>query len=185
VGDLPADLRRHRAAAPGRLFDEGAAPLLVVVAALAVSAPLVASASSLAAQLPRASTPQRALAAFLVVVPACAVALNRFQQGLSARRRLRYYLGVATAMYLVWQLTTAIGLVAGAGLRLPDVLQFTAPLAMVALLVPSVTSRAARTAVTVASVVALAGVALPAGIGTIAGLGAGLWVGMRDEGGAS
>jgi 4-azaleucine resistance transporter AzlC len=109
-----------------------------------------------------------------------AVAVARYAQPDDAPFKHWYYLGSALSMYLSWQLSTLIGVLAGRAI--PDAtgwgLDFALVVTFIGLVVPMVKSRPAWVAALVAGIVALVAYPLPNKLGlmiaALAGVAAGL-----------
>lgn len=97
-----------------------------------------------------------------------------------ARDRDWFFLGVSGCLWVVWVVTTAVGV--GLGRGIPDAwgLDFAVPLVFLALLVPQLEDEPTLVAGAVAGVVALAGTGLPYHLGlpvaAVVGVGVGLVV---------
>lgn len=97
------------------------------------------------------------------------------------RDRFRYYLGAALPMWTVWVLASAAGVLLGARLPPSWELDFAIPLMFLALLVPSVRSRAGLVAAVVGGGLALLGSALPYNAGLMLGALCGIAAGRAFE----
>lgn len=156
------------------------APLLVVVGtALVINLRMVMYSASLAPSFTGVSRRARAVVAYLLTDQAYALSLAADHDDDAAR--LWYYLGLATPLWTVWVICTAIGAVVGA--RLPPwlPLSFAVPLTFLAILVPAVVDRPSLVAAVVGGTVAVLGVGLPYNLGLLAGAVAGIAAGMAVE----
>lgn len=102
--------------------------------------------------------------------------------------RLWYLVGVATTMWLAWTISVILGIALGASIPAHWSLEFTIPLAFLAMLVATVTSRRLLMVAVVAGLGAIAFQALPYNLGFIlavtAGVCCGLWLpGLQNRGG--
>ena len=107
---------------------------------------------------------------------AYAFSVLRFRREPSMPRR-DYYLGAALPLWVLWQLTTAAGVILGAQVPPSWQLEFAIPLTFLALLAPAVRDRPGLSAAIVAGILALTLQGLPFNLGLIlasfAGIGAG------------
>lgn len=152
------------------LLGADATLVVVVGTALIINARMVMYSASLAPHLLDDDARWRGLSAYLLTDQAFALAVARYQEGLDdVERRRWYYLGTAAPLWVVWQVATIVGAVAGA--RVPPwlPLEFAVPLVFLAILVPAVDSRPTATAALVGGSVAVAGAALPLNLGLLAG----------------
>lgn len=151
------------------LLSSGAVWLLAPLTALALSAQFLLYGIS-AGKRARGRWPARLLAACFLTDAAYAVA------GADGAPTLAGLAGAGVSMYVAWNGGTALGLIAGQALPDPRRLgvDFVAPLAFLAVLVPLLRGRAALAAVAVATVseLLLARVA-PGGVGVLGAAAAG------------
>jgi predicted branched-subunit amino acid permease len=122
----------------------------------------------------------RAGLAYLLTDQAYALSVTRFRADEPVERRW-FYLGAAAPLWVVWQLCTVAGVLAGA--RVPESLplEFAVPLTFLALLVPAVGDRPSAAAAAVAGTVAVVGADLPLNLGLVVGALAGVAVGLLTE----
>ncbi len=146
------------------LLGGGASLAVVVGTTLVINARFVLYSASLAPQFSEVSRGRRLLAAYLLTDQAYAVSLARFRDPLDGRGRWRFYLGAATVMWLVWQVSTLLGAYVGGAVPSQVPLRFAVPLAFLALLVPNITDRPSLAAALASAVVAVA--AAPLGTAT-------------------
>ena len=131
------------------------APFLVVVAtAVVINGRMLMYSASIAPYFQSFGLRVRGLVAYVLTDQAYAMSVAEYESD-GRRDRLRYYLGVALTLWIVWQVGTAVGAVLGAGV--PDALglEFALPLVFLALLVPAMKDRGTTTAALVAGTVAL------------------------------
>lgn len=128
----------------------------------------------------------RLAAAYLLTDHSYLLSISRYDADPTPRRRLPFYLGIGTTMWLVWNASTAVGAVVGDVLPDDVPLAFAVPLMFLALLVPAVTSRPTAVAALVAGVTAVATAGLPANLGLLLGIVLGVLAGtstaVRVEG---
>jgi predicted branched-subunit amino acid permease len=115
-----------------------------------------ASVAPVLAPLPRR---WKLLLAYLLTDEAYAATIARLSR--PGAHRHWFLLGGGLALWTGWQLSTAAGVLLGAALPRPDLLEFALPLTFIAIVVPMIRSRAMVAAAAVAAAVALAGEGLP------------------------
>lgn len=168
-----------------QLLDAGAAPLVVITAALAINLRLVLYSATMAHHWRDAPGWWQAIAAYLLVDPSLAVGVDGYERTGDRHRGHLHYLGGAILLWAAW--LAAIGVGATAGARLPNALhlEVVIPLFLVGEVVPRLTNGATRRAVAAAVVVALAATSAPLHLGPMlaifAGLAAALVVGEEEQ----
>jgi 4-azaleucine resistance transporter AzlC len=159
----------------------GATPWLVIVLTAFVMnlrhALYSASVAPYLAHLPRR---WKLVLAYLLTDEAYAVAIQRFHAPGGTVHHHWYLLGTGLALWLTWQLSTAVGVFLGAQVPGTWGLDFALALTFITILVPSLADRPSALAALVAGIVALLGAALPYKLGLLlaacAGIAAGLAV---------
>ena len=166
------------------LLDAGATPVLVIVSALAVNLRLVLYSAAVARHWEGAPVWWQALAAYLLVDPTLAVAVDVYEQTDMAdptdrRRAHRHYMGAAGLLWVAWCGAIAVG--ATAGTRLPAALhlELVIPLFLAGAVAARMTTSAARTAATTAAVVAVVAAPVPLHLSIVIAIGAGLAAGLH------
>jgi len=100
----------------------------------------------------------------------------------AATSRRRYYLGVAVAIWVVWQATTVAGVLLGAGIPDGWNVGFAVPLVFLTLLVSDVSDRPRLVAAIVGGGVAVVGSGWPLNLGLLGGGLAGVVAGVVADG---
>lgn len=164
-----------------QLIDAGAAPLVVITAALAINLRLVLYSATMARHWRNAPGWWQALAAYLLVDPSLAVGVEGYERTGDRRRGHLHYLGGAVLLWVVW--LAAIGIGATAGARLPNGLhlEFVIPLFLVGEVVSRLTGRATRRAVAAAVVVAVVATSAPLHLGPMLAIVAGVAAALAVE----
>ncbi len=162
------------------LLGNDVALAVVVGTALVINARMVMYSASLAPHFLDEDSRWRALMAYVLTDQAFALSVTRYAEGMEGVERKRwYYLGTALPLWVVWQICTVVGALAGT--QVPDWLPlgFAVPLTFLALLVPAVSTRPKLVAALVGGSVATAGavIPLPFNLGLLAGALAGVLVG--------
>ncbi len=160
------------------------APLLVVImTALIINLRMLMYSASLAPELAHLPRGRRLLGSYWLTDQTYAVSIVRFRDTeVATVDRWWFYAGSALPLWVVWQLTTVVGVLVGDAVPAAIPLGFALPLAFISLLVPTVTDRPAVVAAVVAGTVAVVAAPLPANAGmplaALAGILAG-WVTAR------
>ncbi len=93
-----------------------------------------------------------------------------------------YFLGTGLTLWIVWQISTAIGIVLGANVPASWSLDFTLPLTFIALVIPTLRTRAEWIAAATAGGVAVLAAGLPLNLGLLAAALSGMAIGLGLEG---
>jgi 4-azaleucine resistance transporter AzlC len=162
------------------LLGTGAPAWVAIMTAAVINLRMAMYSASIGSYMTDQSARRRWVAAYLLTDQAYALSLARYQQQDRLRAavdRFWFYLGTALVLWVVWQITTVIGVVVGG--QVPDAvpLGFAVPLTFLCLLVPTVTDRPTLAAALVGGGVALAAAPLPANLGMPLGAAAGVAVG--------
>jgi predicted branched-subunit amino acid permease len=160
------------------LLDARAAPLVVIVTALAINARLVVYSGAMAQHWRGTPRWWRALAAYLLVDPTFAVGVDRYERPGDRAAAHAHYLGGALALWVTWLLTIALGASVGAQLPAGLHLEFVIPLFLVGEVAARLTSPEMRRAGLTAAAVAVVGHAAPLNLGVVAAIGAGMAAGL-------
>ena len=100
------------------LLDAGAAPAVVIAAALAINLRFVLYSATMAPHWRGMPRWWQALAAAVLVDPSVAVGVDGYERAADRRRGHLHYLGGAGVLWVAWVTAIAVGATAGA--RLPD-----------------------------------------------------------------
>ena len=171
-----------------QLLAQGA-PLVVILATIFfINLRFVMYSASIASHFRGTRPGAKALVAYLLTDQAFMIGLYGFEQRPGLAQRLRFYIGAAVSLWMVWQVAVIVGALVGA--RLPDNwgLEFAVPLTFLALLVPAIVDRATVAVALVAAGVSVLAHGLPWNIGLMLGALSGLVVGVlvsRRRGGRS
>ncbi len=155
--------------------------VLVVLTAFFINLRFMMYSASLRAHFSGLPLRGRALAAYITADNAYGVSIAHFNDRPAMRGKLGYYLGAGGSVWLVWQVTVALGIVLGSGLPAELRLEFAAPLAFIALTVPLLRSRAMVAAAVAAAITVVAGAGLPFRLGLAAAALVGIAVGLGVE----
>ena len=123
----------------------------------------------------------RLLAGYLTADNAYGVCIARFNDQPAMPGKLGYYLGAGGAVWVVWQVTVALGILVGAGLPAHWRLEFAAPLAFIALTIPILRSRALVAAALASAITVVLAAGLPFRLSLAAAALVGIAVGLSIE----
>jgi 4-azaleucine resistance transporter AzlC len=170
------------------VLSDGGSALVAVLAACTINLRMLLYSASIGPYFAHERLTRRLGVAYLMTDQAYALSITRWvgddpADGLAETRRSRFgfYIGAGLTLWVVWQVSTVVGLLIGKALPAGVHLDFAVPLVFLVLLVPSVTNRpSVVAAVTGGGVAVLAG-QLGAGplsiiIGSLAGIVAGALV---------
>lgn len=171
-----------------QLIHDGAPAMAVVATIFLVNLRHALYSASVAPHVKHLSGGWKGLLAYLLTDEAFAVAISRYRRdagpGEPSPHRHWYFLGAGLALWATWQWSTALGIFFGAAVPRGWSLDFALPLTFIALVLPSLKSRAGGAAAVSAGVVAVLAAGLPYKLGLMlaaaAGIGAGLLAGKED-----
>ncbi len=163
------------------LLDAGAAPAVVIGAALAINLRLVLYSATMAPHWRGMPRWWQGLAAFVLVDASVAVGVAGYERTADRRRGHLYYFGGAGLLWVAWVTAIAIGATAGA--RLPGALhlELVIPLFLAGEVVARLTTRAATHAAATAALVGALSVGVPLHLGPMLAVGAGVAAGLRAD----
>ena len=157
------------------------APLSVVVlTAVVINLRMLMYSASIAPHFRTFAARVKAGLAYLLTDQAYALSIASYR-GERSVDRVAYYLGVAVTLWVVWQLTTAAGVLLGTGV--PDAwgLEFAVPLVFLALLVPAMEDGPTTVAGLAGGTIAVVGAGLPLNLGLLVGASVGIVAGLLAE----
>ncbi len=166
------------------LLDVGAPAAIVLLTTFVINLRHVLYSASLAPHLRPLRPAWKWGLAFLITDEAYALGISRYRAAAQpGAPRVRahahwYVLGAGLVIYVVWQISTAVGLVLGTQVPAAWGLDFTLPLTFIGLLAPVLTNRGAIAAALAAGVVAVAAASLPLRLGLVVAALAGVAAGL-------
>ena len=166
----------------------GGAAVVAVAAALTINLRMLLYSASLAPFLAGESRRRRLLVAYLLTDQAYAISITRWagaEADADPHDRMAYYLGAGLLLWVVWQLSTITGALAGAALPKDLPLDFAIPLVFLVLLIPAITTRPAAVAAVAGGVAAVLAAEWGAGnayiiVGAATGIVAGVLAELRQ-----
>ena len=173
------------------LIGQDAGVGLIVITALIINARMMMYSASIAPHILGYRNQLKLLMTYVLTDQAYALSIPRFQRtDLSDAHKTRYYLGAALTLWVVWQVTTAIGIVVGAAVPPALQLDFAIPLVFLALLSKSIDTSGRQVAAIVGAIVAVLwalldlrynlGLLVGATVGVLAGT---VWDAVGSDGG--
>lgn len=150
-----------------QLVGVGTPWLVLLVTASIINARHMLYSASVAPYLQPLRSRWKWLLAYLLTDEAYVVAITRYLQPGSPRRKHWFFFGAGLALWLAWQLSTAAGLFVGAHVPASWGLDFAPDLTFIALAVPLMKNRAGVVAALVAGGLAIATSMLPLKIGLV------------------
>ena len=161
-----------------QLLDSGAAPLVVIATGLVINARHLMYSAALAPHFRDFPRLWRYSLPYLMTDQAFAVSIARFDAATGPGYRRGYFTGAAVGLWTTWQVTTIVGVVAGAQIPSSWSLDFAIPLVFLALLVPALKDRPSVVAALVGGAVAVLGSDLAYHSGLIVAALAGIVAGV-------
>jgi predicted branched-subunit amino acid permease len=157
-----------------QLLDSGAAPLVVIAAALAVNLRLVLYSATMARHWRGTSRRWQAIAAYAVVDPSVVVGIGGYERAARPSDGHLYYLGGAATLWIAWQAAITVGATVGAVFPHGLHLELVIPLFLVGEVARRLTNRATKVAVLAAVVLAIVGRSVPVHLGTLVAIAGGI-----------
>lgn len=157
-----------------------AAPVVVLTIAI-INVRLVMYSASIAPSFRGLPVRWRGAVSYLLTDHVYAFAIAMFDGDRSVSRKW-YYLGLAAPVWIVWQISTVVGVVLGT--TVPDQwgLEFVVPLTFLAILVPELKDGSGAAVAVLAGATAVAGAGLPMNLGLVGAATAGVLFGtVLDE----
>ncbi|WP_198470094.1 AzlC family ABC transporter permease [Acetomicrobium sp. S15 = DSM 107314] len=154
--------------AASKLFAEAAPWSVIVLTVAIINLRHLLYSASVAPYLQELSFGWKALLAYLLTDEAYAVTINHYQKQQEHSYGHLYFLGAGIALWISWQLSTAVGITLGKMLPPKWPLDFFLPLTFIAILVPTLKSHSSVIVALVAGVSSLLLYELPYKLGPIA-----------------
>lgn len=149
-----------------QLLGEGAPLLVIIATAITLNLRHLLYSASVAPYLQGLTRGWKALLAYLTTDEAYAVAISHY---LDRRHALTwkhwYFLGAGLPLWVVWQVSTAVGILLGAQVPAAWSLDFALPLTFIAIVVPALRDRALVSTALIAGIAALLAFHLPLKLG--------------------
>ena len=162
------------------LIDQGAPLTVIVVTAVVINLRMLMYSASIAPYFQSFTARVKGGLAYLLTDQAYALSISRYRSA-DGVDRVAYYLGAGGTLWLVWQITTLVGVFAQAGVPEALGLEFAVPLVFLALLVPAMEDGPTTVAGLVGGAVAVVAAGLPLNVGLLVGATAGIIGGLAAE----
>jgi 4-azaleucine resistance transporter AzlC len=164
-----------------QLVGAGASGVVILLVIFVVNLRHALYSASIAPHVHHLARPWKLSLAYLLTDEAYVVAITHYGRDGDGVLRHWYYLGAGLALWSTWQLSTAIGILAGPKIPPNWPLGFALPLTFIALVVPALKDRAVLVAALVAGAVGLLSAGLPLKTGLLAAALIGILAGMLVE----
>jgi branched chain amino acid efflux pump len=168
-----------------QLFSSGAPGLVIIFTTFIVNLRHVLYSASVAPHLRHLSWKWKSLLAYLLTDEAYAIAITHYNQAgelpAPVAHRHWYFLGAGLALWITWQVSTAIGILLGAQIPAGWALDFTLALTFIALVVPALNDRPSLATALTAGAVAVVAAGWPYKLGLMAAAMSGIIVGLLVE----
>jgi 4-azaleucine resistance transporter AzlC len=162
------------------LVGDGAPPLVIVITIFVVNLRHMLYSANLAAHFERLTRPWKVVLAWLLTDEAFAVASLRYRRQDTTSAHW-YTLGTGLTLWGAWQVSTALGILVGAGIPTTWSLDFALPLTFLALLAPMLTDRPTWFAALTGGLIAVLLNGLPYKLGLLLGSGFGVVIGLAAD----
>ncbi len=165
-----------------QMIGAGASALVILAVIFVVNLRHALYSASRAPHVRRLSYPWKLLLAYLLTDEAYAVAITYYNRPGDSPYRYWYHLGAGLTLWVTWQASTALGILAGSRLPSDWPLSFALPLTFIALVVPALKDRANVAAAVVAGLAGLLTLHFPYKTGLLLAALCGIVAGMLMEG---
>lgn len=155
--------------------------LTIVLTASVINLRFVMYSASLAPHFQQLSLKWKLLISYLLSDPVYAASITRYNREPAPANKHWYYLGVAIALWLIWQGGTVIGVFLGALVPASWQLDFAIPLTFLALAMPAIADRATLASGVVAALIAAIAFSLPMNLGLMVAAGIAILTGLFVE----
>jgi 4-azaleucine resistance transporter AzlC len=165
-----------------QLVHDSAPGFVIVLTIAVVNLRHMLYSASLAPYVASLPTRWKVLLSYLLTDEAYAPTILHYEKEGSTPDAHWFWLGAGLALWVDWQVSTAVGIFLGAAIPESWSLEFALPLTFIAMLVPVLKDRPAIAAALSAGVVAMVAFSLPYGLGLILAALVGIVVGTVLEG---
>ncbi|MGI9018707.1 MAG: AzlC family ABC transporter permease [Euzebya sp.] len=159
------------------LLGEGAHPAIIIGTVAIINARFLMYSASMATRFSEESLTRRGIMAYFLTDQAFAVTITQLDRQPDYGPRWAYYMGGAVPLWVMWQIYTLAGALAGSVIPPEFPLGFAVPLVFAALLVPAITDRPTLAAACTSALVAVVAADLPANLGLLVAASCGIAVG--------
>jgi len=163
------------------MIGAGASGLVIVLTTFIVNLRHALYSASMAPHMRELPCAWKWLLSYLLVDEAYAVAIRHYEQHAGGLNKHWYFLGAGAALWAIWQLSTAAGILLGTEVPPSWGLDFTLALTFIAIVVPMLKDRASLVAALTAGMTALLAFGLPYKLWLILAACAGIAAGVLVE----
>jgi predicted branched-subunit amino acid permease len=166
-----------------QLMGEDAPTLVVLASALAVNLRMAMYSASLTPHIGGAALWQRAIAAYFTVDQSYAISITKYENtpDMTLQEKVAYFFGTVTPVCPLWWIFTLVGALIGEAIPASFALDFAVPITFLAIIAPTLRTRAHVSAALTAAALSLMFFTVPYNLGILmAGIG-GMMVGARVE----
>lgn len=164
-----------------QLLVAGAPFAVILLSCLVVSLRLLMYSAAMAPYLRPLDHRWRALLSFVLTDQAFAATLRRFRRSDDVRSNASYFLGSGALLWVIWQLATVIGILAGQVIPASWELDFAVPLCFLAVLAPLLRDRVSVLVFAVAAIAVVVLDAMPLRLSLFCGGLIGIVAGMLAD----
>ena len=163
------------------LLDQAAPAIVVIATALVINARHFMYSAALSPHFGDFPPRWRLVAPYVLTDQAFALSITRFDRVSDPLYKRWFYAGAAVTLWVLWQITTGVGVLLGAQVPESWNLDFAIPLVFLSLLIPTVRTRPSLVAALVGGTLAVIGRGLPNGTGLLVAAAAGIAAGVVAE----
>lgn len=160
------------------LIGKGAPIFIILITAWVINLRFMIYSAGLAPYLKGRGGFLKASVAYLLTDQAYLLGVQRFETEKERNRSLWFYFGVASALWIVWQLGTAAGILLGRNAPESLGLDFAVPLSFIALMMPTLKNKPTVAAGLVSAVTVYFASDLPLKLGFLVAVAAGITTGL-------
>ncbi len=164
-----------------QLISAGVPVVIIVLTACLLNLRHALYSASIAPYVKHLPRRWKLLLAYVLTDEAYAVTITHYHQSDEIGHKHWYFLGAGLTLWIVWQISTATGILLGANVPASWSLDFTLPLTFIALVIPSLKTRAEWIAAATAGIVAVLAAGLPLNLGLLVATLAGMAIGLGLE----
>lgn len=164
-----------------QLFGLNTPALVIILTGFVVNLRHALYSASVAPYVRHLSPSWKGLLAYLLTDEAYAVSIAHYRRDGDLTHKHWYFLGAGLALWITWQVSTAVGIFLGAQIPASWGLDLTLALTFIALVIPLIDSRPTLLAALTAGLVAVLAAGLPYRLNLVAAALTGILVGLGSE----
>lgn len=165
-----------------QLMSSGAALIVILLTVFVINLRHVMYAASIAPHFQELPLRWRLLLPFLMADQPYALGIIRYAEAPQMAHKEWYFLGMGGPLWLMWTLSTAVGVLVGAQIPPEWSLDFVIPLVFLVIVFPSIKDKASAVAAVVAGATAIVAHSLPYNLGLMTAAVVGIVAGVLAEG---